>query len=306
VESEDDQRWYEALKSGKSQPGDPVASEALRVRAAALKRREEINRQIEDGAEHGLQRLKFRLRSEDLREQVDVDRFARSAERIEFQRNELILELKQREQLRIDQGQELESKALKLLAAEQAKWAGANDEIRKELRKLRALIQEREPKLMLASIAPPPEAGDVAVGPSGSIRADTKRGQTFSGQPEKKPSAAANASRYALAACLVLTVGILIRVNQAGEESEDDLVTRGGQSALTQVVDAPEARLQELATMSMAAGKVPTIVRHSDGRILLRIEATTSVLDALQTQRLEPDVKDGHVSLLLVPSGRGR
>ncbi len=72
MDSEEDLRWYQALKSGEASASDPVATEALRVRGAILARREAINRQIEASEEHGLQRLKFRMRSEGISDRSGV------------------------------------------------------------------------------------------------------------------------------------------------------------------------------------------------------------------------------------------
>lgn len=109
---------------------------------------------------------------------------------------------------------------------------------------------------------------------------------------------------WGVAATFVLGVAVVIQMDGRFKgDGELDTLRGGGQSTVLIVTD-PEARLAELLTGLKAVGADPKTERLSGGRIVLRVKSTSTTLDYLSTQRIEPNVKDGQVVLMLTPSTR--
>ena len=105
---------------------------------------------------------------------------------------------------------------------------------------------------------------------------------------------------WALAATVVLGVGVVVQMGGLYRGQDDEANTlRGGGKATVLLVENPEVRLTELLTGLKAAGEEPWVKRESDGRIMLTVKRSDKVLDYLATQRIEPVVTDGSITLLL-------
>jgi hypothetical protein len=119
--------------------------------------------------------------------------------------------------------------------------------------------------------------------------------------------AAALATRWpmwGLAATVVLGVAVYLATmtQHTPPEAETDVLRGGAGSALELRVADPQARLVSLQAALQAAGATPRVTPLPDGRIRVEVAATPAVLDELSRQRLEPQVVDGQVTLLLVPT----
>ena len=104
---------------------------------------------------------------------------------------------------------------------------------------------------------------------------------------------------WGLAASLLLGVSVLLQQGGwLGAEDADRL--RGGSDQATMLlVNDPEARLVELLAGLRAAGVTPQVERQANGRIKLRMDGDPAVLDYLASQRIEPQLVQGQVSLIL-------
>ena len=105
---------------------------------------------------------------------------------------------------------------------------------------------------------------------------------------------------WALAATVVLGVGVVVQMGGLYRGQDDEAnILRGGGKATVLVVENPEVRLTELLAGLKAAGEEPMVKREADGRIMLTVKRSDKVLDYLATQRIEPVVTDGSITLLL-------
>ncbi len=104
---------------------------------------------------------------------------------------------------------------------------------------------------------------------------------------------------WGLAASLLLGVSVLLQQGGwLGAEDADRL--RGGSDQATMLlVNDPEARLVELLAGLRAAGAKPQVERQAGGRIKLQMAGDPAVLDYLASQRIEPQLVQGQVSLIL-------
>ena len=84
-----------------------------------------------------------------------------------------------------------------------------------------------------------------------------------------------------------------------------DTLRGGGPDTLLLVAD-PEIRLAELLAGLRAAGATPQVEPLGAGRIRLRVAASPAVLDYLASQRIEPDVTQGQIVLMLAPPAAKR
>lgn len=66
MDTDEDRKWFEALRSGVADQNDPAGVEALKLRDAILHSRRDLGEDSSSAVEHGLQRLRFRIRSEGL------------------------------------------------------------------------------------------------------------------------------------------------------------------------------------------------------------------------------------------------
>jgi len=106
---------------------------------------------------------------------------------------------------------------------------------------------------------------------------------------------------WGLAASLLLGASVLLQQGGwLGAEDADRL--RGGSDQATMLlVNDPEARLVELLAGLRAAGASPQVERQAGGRIKLQMAGDPAVLDYLASQRIEPQLVQGQVSLILSP-----
>jgi len=106
---------------------------------------------------------------------------------------------------------------------------------------------------------------------------------------------------WGLAASLFLCVGVVLQMRGGGFGTEDEHLRMrgaGGQSTVMLVAE-PEVRLTELLQGLKATGASVQIHRPKAGQIDLTITVVPGVLDYLAEQRIEPDVVDGHIKLVL-------
>ena len=104
---------------------------------------------------------------------------------------------------------------------------------------------------------------------------------------------------WGVAASLVLGISLAVNMRTLLPEHDDGMVIRGGGQATVLIVSDPEARLAELLKGLSAAKAEPQIERPAKGKIQLKLKATQETLDYLDTQRINPTVKDGQIVLLL-------
>lgn len=107
----------------------------------------------------------------------------------------------------------------------------------------------------------------------------------------------------AVTAVLVIAIAFQITQSQQGQGSNqvrDSLRSQGTVLA----VSNPTVRAAELAAGLKATGTEPTIVTGPEGRVQMRFKSSTASLDYLSTQRIEPMVFDGYVTLTLTEPGK--
>jgi hypothetical protein len=108
-------------------------------------------------------------------------------------------------------------------------------------------------------------------------------------------------SSWAIAASLMLVVGIFTQLPPQHTQKGDEADTlRGGlPHATVLLVENPELRLAELLQGLKDLQADARVERSPKGSITLSLAATPEVLDHLAQQRLEPEVKNGRVTLVL-------
>jgi hypothetical protein len=108
-----------------------------------------------------------------------------------------------------------------------------------------------------------------------------------------------NSMLWGVAATLVLGVGIVIQMGVLHHDQDDANTLRGGGQSTLLIVTEPEVRLAELLAGLKAAGEEPTVKREADGRIVLTVKGTEKVLEYLSTQRIEPTLAQGKLTIEL-------
>ena len=103
---------------------------------------------------------------------------------------------------------------------------------------------------------------------------------------------------WGLTATLVLGIAVLIQSNGVLRGQNEADVLRGG-TATTLIVAEPETRLAELLIGLRSAGEEPVVKRLDKGAIVITVAGNAKVLDYLGTQRIEPTVSDGKITILL-------
>ena len=104
---------------------------------------------------------------------------------------------------------------------------------------------------------------------------------------------------WGLAASLLLGVSVLLQQGGWLGAEDADRLRGGSEQATMLLVNDPEARLVELLAGLRAAGVKPQVERQADGRIKLQMAGDPAVLDYLASQRIEPQLVQGQVSLIL-------
>ena len=106
---------------------------------------------------------------------------------------------------------------------------------------------------------------------------------------------------WALAATVVLGVGVVVQMGGLYPGRDNAHTLRGGGTETVLVVENPESRLTELLAGLKAAGEEPLVKREAGGNIVLTVNRSEKVLDYLTSQRVEPTVVDDTITLLLAP-----
>ena len=106
---------------------------------------------------------------------------------------------------------------------------------------------------------------------------------------------------WGLAASLLLGVSVLLQQGGWLGAEDADRLRGGSEQATMLLVNDPEARLVELLAGLRAAGVTPQVERQANGRIKLRMDGDPAVLDYLASQRIEPQLVNGQVWLILSP-----
>ena len=105
---------------------------------------------------------------------------------------------------------------------------------------------------------------------------------------------------WGVAATLVLGVAVVMQSGGLLRNQDEADILRGG-TAITLIVSEPETRLVELLVGLRAAGEEPVVKRIDKGVIILTVVSSAKVLDYLATQRIEPTVTAGKITILLEP-----
>lgn len=108
-----------------------------------------------------------------------------------------------------------------------------------------------------------------------------------------------NPMLWGLAATVVLVVGVVFQTGGLHQDQDDANTLRGGGQSTVLIVTEPEVRLAELVTRLRTAGEEPTVKREADGRIVLTVKGTEKVLEYLATQRIEPTLDHGKLTIEL-------
>jgi len=108
-----------------------------------------------------------------------------------------------------------------------------------------------------------------------------------------------NSMLWGLAATVVLVVGVVFQTGGLHQDQDDANTLRGGGQSTVLIVTEPEVRLVELLAGLKAAGEEPSIKREVDGRIVLTVKGTEKVLEYLATQRIEPTLDKGALTIEL-------
>lgn len=96
-----------------------------------------------------------------------------------------------------------------------------------------------------------------------------------------------------------ITLVALVTLQQWSPTGDNEHLILRGPADAVQIVDDPDARLAELTTLLKAEGATPEVQRDKNGTVRLTVTASDAVLDALATQRLQPQPQDGKVVLIL-------
>lgn len=108
-----------------------------------------------------------------------------------------------------------------------------------------------------------------------------------------------NPALWGMVATVTLVVGVVIQMGVFHPAEDDANVMRGGGQAAHLMVPDPEARLAELLVGLKAAGAEPIVNREAGGRIAVIVKSSDSVLDYLSTQRIEPVIVNGEITLFI-------
>lgn len=103
---------------------------------------------------------------------------------------------------------------------------------------------------------------------------------------------------WGLVATLVLGIAVVIQSNGVLRGQNEVDVLRGG-TATTLIVAEPETRLAELLIGLRSVGEEPVVKRLDKGAIVIMVAGNAKVLDYLGTQRIEPTVRKGKITILL-------
>jgi hypothetical protein len=137
-----------------------------------------------------------------------------------------------------------------------------------------------------------PQSSEVVPLPELTLPALTDR-------PARQPAANRPLFLWGMAASVMLATVLVVQLGVFdSEHSRPDEILRG-ESATPLIVEDPGARATELEQAFQGVGTAPTVKKLKDGRIILRVEATPAVLDLLAKMRILPQVKEGHVVLVL-------
>lgn len=104
---------------------------------------------------------------------------------------------------------------------------------------------------------------------------------------------------WGLVTTLVLGVAVVMQSNSVLQGPNEADVLRGG-TATTLIVAEPETRLAEILAGLRTAGEEPDVKRLNGGGIVITVAGNPKVLDYLGTQRIEPTVSDGKITILLI------
>lgn len=104
---------------------------------------------------------------------------------------------------------------------------------------------------------------------------------------------------WGLAATLVLGVTVVMQSGGLLRHQDEADILRGG-TATTLIVPDPEARLVELLAGLRATGEEPVVKHIGEGAIVLTVVSNAKVADYLGTQRIEPTVTSGTITILLI------
>jgi hypothetical protein len=107
---------------------------------------------------------------------------------------------------------------------------------------------------------------------------------------------------WAIAATVVLGIGVVVQMGGLQYGQDESTTLRGGGNGTVLVVPNPEARLTEILAGLKAAGAEPEVKREPGGRIVLKIAGSEKVLEYLATQRVEPAIANGTITLTLTPA----
>jgi hypothetical protein len=110
---------------------------------------------------------------------------------------------------------------------------------------------------------------------------------------------------WGIAASMLFATVVTIQMWPGQLHEEDGPVLRGP-NVIVQIVPDPESRSAELAAVLKATGTSPRIERTSDGAVVIHVEATPGVLDALASQRLMAQPKDGKIIIRLEKPAVGK
>lgn len=110
---------------------------------------------------------------------------------------------------------------------------------------------------------------------------------------------------WGIAASVLLATVLSIQM-WPGQLHEEDGPALRGPNVTVQIVPDPESRSAELAALLQATGASPRIERTGDGTVVIHVEATPGVLDALAAQRLMPQPKDGKIVIRLERPAAGK
>lgn len=98
----------------------------------------------------------------------------------------------------------------------------------------------------------------------------------------------------------VLVVAVLVTFQVYGPQVDESQIYRGDPNTTTLIVDNPEQRANELAVGLRPLSPTTEIIQLPAGRYRLKVQGSQAVIDYLQTQRIEPVVVDGFITIHVV------
>ena len=104
---------------------------------------------------------------------------------------------------------------------------------------------------------------------------------------------------WSVAAIVAVAAVVIFQVR--GPQTDESLVYRGDPSTTILIHDDPKRRESELSTALRQISQSVEVTQLSNGGFHLKVQQSQAVIDYLQTQRIEPVVVSGFITIDIIP-----